>query len=429
MQHYTTDPLEEPMRNRDYKDYKHIGRDVSRTIRHAIRSGNFEEASRALENGLQEFTNDVNGTIRHLKNAGQRAFYTQNQPRTDQNDAGGYQPQYAEARSAYQKSGVPSAFRRQMPGSISGLFCALFGFLFGIPLLIADMAVIAASAAGYMSFRTGVAGTIIMACFAAFSFAIAGYGLSLRRRARRFVRYRDALDGAAFCMIDQLAETVGEPLGRAKKDLKRMIVSGACPQGHLDHKETCFMVDDETYEEYLEVEKAYAAREAAAQAEKQKEQTDPEGAARVSVQKEGSAYLQQIRAVNDSLQGEEISKKLGQLETVTARIFSCVEQHPEKLSEIRHFMRYYMPTTLKLLKAYQEFDTQSVQGANITKAKQEINQALDTINTAFGNLLDTLYENDAFDISTDISTLETMLKQEGLTGSDFATKPDDSKPS
>ena len=122
-----------------------------------------------------------------------------------------------------------------------------------------------------------------------------------------------------------------------------------------------------------------------------------------------------------------ISEKLDRLENVTARIFECVRKHPEKLPDIRRFIRYYMPTTLKLVKSYEEFETQPVQGENITKAKEEIEQALDTVNRAFENLLDTLFADDALDVSADISTLETMLKQEGLTGSDFAKEPDESK--
>ena len=44
---------------------------------------------------------------------------------------------------------------------------------------------------------------------------------------------------------------------------------------------------------------------------------------------------------------------------------------------------------------------------------------MDTINIAFENLLDSLFEDAAMDVSTDISVLQTMLKQEGLTGSEF----------
>ncbi len=235
------------------------------------------------------------------------------------------------------------------------------------------------------------------------------------------------MGSAAFCTVAKLADTAGVTQERTKKDLKKMIACGACPQGHLDHSETCFMVDDKIYDEYLEAEKAYTVRTEAARAEEQKQQTDPKEAELEAVKKEGNEYLRQIRTANDALPGEVISEKLDRLENVAARIFLCVGQHPEKLPDIRRFIRYYMPTTLKLVKSYEGFEGQPVQGENITRAKEEIERALDTINTAFENLLDTLFADDALDVSTDISTLETMLKQEGLTGSDFTKAPDHSK--
>ncbi len=82
-------------------------------------------------------------------------------------------------------------------------------------------------------------------------------------------------------------------------------------------------------------------------------------------------------------------------------------------------MDYYLPTTVKLLKAYEEMDAQPVQGPNIVSSKKEIEDTLDTINQAFENLLDSFFEDTAWDISTDISVLQTMLAQEGLTGKEF----------
>ncbi|MFR5071020.1 MAG: 5-bromo-4-chloroindolyl phosphate hydrolysis family protein [Bianqueaceae bacterium] len=82
-------------------------------------------------------------------------------------------------------------------------------------------------------------------------------------------------------------------------------------------------------------------------------------------------------------------------------------------------MSYYLPTTLKLVKAYLEFDSQPIAGETISSAKEEIQNTLDTINLAFVKLLDSLFEDAAFDISTDITVLQTMLAQEGLTKKDF----------
>ena len=129
--------------------------------------------------------------------------------------------------------------------------------------------------------------------------------------------------------------------------------------------------------------------------------------------------MKDIKAANDALPEEGISNKLDRLEEVTSKIFACVQQNPSQLPELKKFMEYYMPTTLKLVNAYKEFDEQPIQGENITTAKKEILKTLDTINYAFEKLLDSLFREAAMDVSTDISVLNTLLAQEGLTKSDF----------
>ncbi len=431
----TAGSVEEAMRNRYYK---HIGRQIGRNVRDAIRSGNLENIGRAIDSSVQEITSAGNEVLEDLKNAGRRPPYPydQNGPQGNgpaPHNTGSWQPpkppvQPVQPRQpVYENPTVRFAFRTRMPGSVSGLVCAAIGLIFGIPLLILDIVGAIIGAIGYMALSDIIMVISVLAPMTVAFMGLSIYGFTQRRRARRFERYREAMGSAAFCAVAKLADAVGETQERTKKDLKKMIASGACPQGHLDHAETCFMVDNKTYSEYLEAERDYTAREQAAREEEQKKQADPKEAELDAVRKEGSEYLQQIRTVNDALPGEVISQKLDRLENVTARIFECVRQHPEKLPDIRRFMRYYMPTTLKLVKSYQEFEGQPVQGDNITKAKAEIEHALDMVNAAFENLLDTLFADDALDVSSDISTLETMLKQEGLTGSDFAKAPDDRK--
>ena len=85
-------------------------------------------------------------------------------------------------------------------------------------------------------------------------------------------------------------------------------------------------------------------------------------------------------------------------------------------------MDYYLPTTMKLLEAYEELDTQPVQGENILSSKREIEKTLDTLNQAFERLLDDMFQDTAWDVSSDISVLNSMLAQEGLKGKDFEQK-------
>ena len=78
-------------------------------------------------------------------------------------------------------------------------------------------------------------------------------------------------------------------------------------------------------------------------------------------------------------------------------------------------MDYYLPMTVKLLDAYEDMDSQPVQGENIASSKREIEETIDTLNVAFEKLLDSVFEDTAMDVSSDISVLNTVLAQEGLT--------------
>ena len=129
----------------------------------------------------------------------------------------------------------------------------------------------------------------------------------------------------------------------------------------------------------------------------------------------GNAFIAQIRACNDAIPGEEISEKISRMELIVCRIFERAEAHPEVVPDLKKLMDYYLPMTVKLLNAYADMDAQPVQGENIQASKKEIEATLDTLNLAFEKLLDDLFRDSAMDVSSDISVLNTLLAQEGLT--------------
>ena len=200
------------------------------------------------------------------------------------------------------------------------------------------------------------------------------------------------------------------------KDIEKMMKKVWFPQCYLDDQKTSLMLGDQMYQQYRQAMESKQQRETL---EKQCRQ-NPDSLEAVIA--EGRKCIRQIRSANDLLPEEEISEKLDRLETVIIKIFSYVEQHPEKLSEIRRFMNYYLPTTIKLVKAYCDFEQQPVQVQSIVTAKKEIDDTLTVISTAFETLLDSLYQDDALDISTDISALKTILTQEGLVKDNSETK-------
>ena len=188
-------------------------------------------------------------------------------------------------------------------------------------------------------------------------------------------------------------------------------------QGHLDEQETCVIVTDEMYQQYLLVQKQAEEREIQEKASREQKEKLPEECRKIL--EEGNECIRYIRKCNDDIPGEEMSQKLSRLELIITRIFEEVGKNPELAGELRKFMNYYLPTTRKLVDAYRELDQETIISENMAKTKKEIEDTLDTINEAFENLLDSFFEERAMDISSDISVLQTMLAQEGLTGKDF----------
>lgn len=132
------------------------------------------------------------------------------------------------------------------------------------------------------------------------------------------------------------------------------------------------------------------------------------------VVEEGTAYLRRLRKADEAIENEEISAAIVRMQEVSFRIFAYICDHPQKVGQIRKFMNYYLPTTLKLLDSYDRMSRQDVKGENITQSMTEIERIMQTIVLAFEKQLDALFQDEAMDISTDITVLESMLTQEGI---------------
>ncbi|MDF2514254.1 MAG: 5-bromo-4-chloroindolyl phosphate hydrolysis protein [Herbinix sp.] len=250
-------------------------------------------------------------------------------------------------------------------------------------------------------------------------------GGRIRKRLKRYQRYITQMRGRTYCLIKDFSAATGRNEKYTIKDVQKMIAIGMFPEGHLDDKKTCFMLNGESYQQYLNLQENMRTK-TMEEAVNAKEQSMGQGQAKGNTKdnldpvmrkaiEEGRQFVQKIRNANNAIPGEEISRKLDRLETVTGKIYDYVETRPEKFPEIKKFTEYFLPTTLKLLDAYKDLDAQPVAGENILTAKKEIEDTMDTINLAFENLLDGLFEDAAMDISTDISVLQTMFAQEGLT--------------
>lgn len=141
----------------------------------------------------------------------------------------------------------------------------------------------------------------------------------------------------------------------------------------------------------------------------------PEPTVSSSLSKEAQSYLSQMREADVAIADETVSEKIRALETQTQKIFCVVAEQPAKEPEIRKLMTYYLPMLLKLLRSYDRLEDRGIRSGNIGKSMEQISGALDMAIVAFERQLDNLFQNEAMDISSDITVLESLMQQEGLT--------------
>ena len=132
--------------------------------------------------------------------------------------------------------------------------------------------------------------------------------------------------------------------------------------------------------------------------------------------RDGALAVEEMKRLDENIEDEKISQAIRELERTSQAIFQEVREAPEKLPQIRRFMDYYLPTTLKLLNAYDRMSSVGVGGENIDGTKERVEAIMDTIVAAFDKQLDGLFGAEALDVSADITVLETMLAREGLAG-------------
>ncbi len=391
----------------DNQDFRRLNQTVSDTIGRAM-----DAVSTGMKNGGWYRDPNAGGNGADFGQHGGNAQGRQREADTGQwngNEAAGFGTGMVQPRKKmlYLKATAPK---------VGGTFMAITGYGFGVASLIfLGLLCVGAAELGWGLVLKIVAGLLVGAT-AAFAW-MAGLGTSMVCSVGRFRKYVKMIGTREYCNTAELAQKTGRPVKAVVKDLKKMIKKGWFLQGHLDKDGTCLMVSNEAYTQYTalmeRMSKEKAEREAAE--EKQKAEYAKLSPEVQRIVKAGDDYVRKIREANDAIPGEEISAKISRMEMLVDRIFDRVEQNPDSVADIRKLMEYYLPTTIKLLEAYEELDAQPVQGENILSSKKEIEKTLDTLNVAFEKLLDDLFQDTAWDVSSDISVLHTMLAQEGLT--------------
>lgn len=406
------------------QNWSNTGEQMKDALAEALRSGDFKNLNDLVAQTMTEAISDVGKRLwqptgHSAPPSGQEDARQADLPVWQQNALERARRKQQELQQADRRRRLPSVKIRKI-GGVSNILYQTFG---GIGLGITGMVTLIHFLNSMYNGGSSLAAWAINLLFLAGFFGMIRLGIRQKRRLKRAERYLQLCDYRVYGQIESLADGTGKSIPYVIRDLQRMIKLGIFPEGHLDGQKTCFMLNDVVYRQYLETEHNRKLRELedkqTAQPPAQK-QPSPEAAQAQaselhSITAEGTEYIRRLRDLNDRIPGEGVSAKLFCLENLLKDIFESVKQHPEQLARLHKLIHYYLPTTLKLVESYERFDKVNSPGPDILKAKSEIENTLDTINQAFRELRNNLFQDTVFDVTTDAQVLKTMLAREGLT--------------
>ena len=241
-------------------------------------------------------------------------------------------------------------------------------------------------------------------------------GQRMKRRSARVARYLAVMGERGYISVEELCTVTGKSRKKIEGDLDYMVEKGLLGTGaYLDSGRGIFFRSADAFADY-------------ANATAKKANVTPKEA------NEGYAgALRAIRSAYDRIADPVLSEKIDHLETVAGKIFREVEQHPEKQQQAATFLNYYLPTTLKLLDSYAKFEEAGIEGENLSRAQERIEETMDALIKGFDKQLDDLYRNEAMDIDSDIRVMENMLRRDtasveddfGLGGAAVQRAPDE----
>lgn len=400
-------------------DFSNLGRRIQETVQNAVESMNYDRLNQTINQTVNQALDEARvykEKVRRQYEESQKrqAENLRKQAQTNQ-QSNVYQANYARPVGKKQINMVLAPKIKKGTGRIvAGTILSIVSIAGMIALLVTKTFLEMIGTASLAEIVLGP-GVLLIPFLA--GIILSATGNHYRKRYRRAQKYVEILNGRGFCEIKELAEKSNQSETETRKDLRKMIQKRVFREAYMDKQETCLMINRIAYDYYLQAEESLRQREM--EEAKRKEQEAKMSPEILEMIRTGDEYIRTIREANDDIPGEVISEKLDRLEQVVRRIFESVKKHPEQKKEMDKFMDYYMPTTLKLVNAYREFDALEVKGENITNAMQEIENTLDTISRAFEKLLDDLFQDAAFDVSTDISVLQMMLAREGYKEKDF----------
>ncbi len=432
-------------RKDDFDGFEAIG-NIADLVNNAIRTGDYSSLNRQITEALNEAADAVHDGLTGAVLGDRPFFRTEGGKSYRAESTSSYMDAQSKARhtqtyrdtaaSLLGGDGVVGTVPSRIRMLLSTFFTSIFGIMF-----LGSVAVGPWDGMWIMSLFLGA-----MTAFSGWNLWKGVKKIGRIRRARKILKMLGNRDTIT---VEEIANAFGKDEKWVADDIQAMIRESIFTgKTYIDKEETAFMISHEAYDQYLATMAEYRRRKQEEEASAQKsvfkksdlkeytkmeegiaarEKSEARRLERLDKEtremvEEGQAFIAHIHQKNEEVPGEAFTRKLNRLEEIVTSIFDRVAEAPESAPDLHRMMKYYLPTTQKLVDTYATLDRQTVKGENIEGAKREIEDSLDTINEAFERFLDSFFQTTAWDVSSDISVMGQMMAQDGLTGgNDFRT--------
>ena len=130
------------------------------------------------------------------------------------------------------------------------------------------------------------------------------------------------------------------------------------------------------------------------------------------------SFREQINALNDGIPDEEISNGLYETAALLKQLDDLERTFPKQKGKLKKLYSNYLPYLVGILQQYTRM--QNVQtDANYEQNVQSLKDTISHINSAMKDrLIPAMSESDSINLSADMSTLEAMLRKDGMTTDD-----------
>lgn len=394
--------------SKDQEDFERLCRDIGQGV---------SQVSEALAQGLSGAGSAIGGVIGQAVEG-----YRQNQTRAQE-----------QAELARRQAMIDARFGRISSIRTGGIVRCAFGGLLTLSFgsaLIEELFSLGTMAA----LPEWIIGILFTGVFFGLSLKLLISGISRIKAATELGDIRRIMGSREAIPIVDLARLLGQKPQQVASSLKYMLRAGMIPEGRMDDEGTTLMVTNEAYLHYVALREAEQRRRMEEQAKRQAQAAAaPQPAAApngmppkvAAFLKSGRGYLEQFRRLDADIDDAAVSQRIVAIEALVERILCRAEEEPAVIDQLGRFVDYYLPTTVKLLRAYDALEEQGVQGENIESSRREIESTLDVLLQAYEKLLDATFADLSMDVSSEISVLNVVLAQEGLTQSPFDVPPDD----